>query len=103
MSAFLSRVDIVDDDELPNVPPLLRLTVTEELEAFDMSREIPAQEFLYGLKHDSVEDRATYLQYMITMLVRTLEAEYDIEVDGAQLEPVEIVNLLNRFDKKEKP
>lgn len=101
MSAFLSRVDIVDDDELPNVPPLLRLTVTEELESLDFAREIPTQEYLYGLRHDSVEDQETYLQYMISMLIRVIETEYAIEVDGTILEPPEMANLLNRFNKKE--
>lgn len=102
MSAFLSRVDIVDDDEEPHVPPLLKLTVTEEIEALNTSRELHIDESLYGLNHDSVTERGTYLQYMITMMVRTIEAKYGIEVDGAQLESVEIINLLNRFDKKEK-
>lgn len=101
MSAFLSRVDIVDDDELPHIPPLLKLTVTEELETFDFTRQIPAQEFLYGLRHDSVENQETYLQYMISMLVRTIEAEYAIDVDGSVLQPAELANLLNRFNNRE--
>lgn len=100
MSAFLSRVDIINDDET-RVPPLLKLTVTEEFEAFDTGRDLHAQEYLYGLRHDSVEDRAQYLQYMISMLVRTLEAEYAIDVDGMVLTEPEMLNLLNRYDKRE--
>lgn len=101
MSAFLSRVDIIDDDERPTIPPLLKLTVTEELEAYDFTRDIHASEYLYGLRHESVEDRAAYLQYMISMLVHTLEAEYVLEVDGRVLTEPEMLNLLNRYEKRE--
>lgn len=100
MSAFLSRVDIIADDEKPHEPPVLKLTVTEELEAFDFSRELMRAEALHGLGHESVTDKAAYLQEMISLLVRVIEADHDVEVDGSVLEPTEITNILNRYDKR---
>lgn len=100
MSAFLSRVDIIDDDETPHIPPVLKLTITEELELFDFSRELHREETLHGLRHESVTDKAAYLQEMISLLVRAIEADHDVEVDGSVLEPAEMQNLLNRYDKR---
>lgn len=100
MSAFLSRVDIFADDEKPDEPPRLHLTVTDESEALGYHRQLEGGEFLHGLCHESVKDKTKYVQEMISLLVRVIEAEYDVRVDGSVLEPEELHNLMNRYDKR---
>lgn len=98
-SWFLSRVDIIDQD---TDPPILKVTVTGLIEGLGFQGEHDAHEILYGFMHESVTDRAEYLQYMIEMLVRTLQAQHNLsDVDGMILTEAELANLINRYEQKD--
>lgn len=97
--SFLSRVDIIDQEDNP---PILKITVEELVEGFGVVREHTNHEILYGFVHESVTDRAEYLQYMIEMVTRTIEARHKLsEVEGMILTEAELKNLINRYEKKE--
>lgn len=96
VSTYLSRIDIFDSS-----PPVLKITVTQDFESIGYSREFHTEETLYGLEHDSVKDRNEYVEYMIEMLVRTLEADHAFEVEGVPLTKPELDNLMNRYHNRE--
>lgn len=100
MTAYLSRVDIIDQED---DAPILKVTVTQAFESLNpgYTRDFTNHEILYGLIHDSVTDRATYLQYMIDCLVQVLETEHNFEVDGAVLTEAEMNNILTRYENRE--